>query len=121
MQQQFGRLSLQKGRSRSATPEHRFSPGDQEFRFPQENLAATFGQYALALPSCKCTAGRKRRYVCSSRQILVSNVNLDASRTSFANPGGETDNHVSDTSRCIVRTERDIGCDKPRDILCDGN
>ena len=87
----------------------------------QEDPAAAFGQDAFPLPSSQRAADRKRRYVCPSCEIFVSNVNLDTTRTSFANPGGETHDHVSDASCCIVRSERGIGCDKPRDIFGDGN
>jgi hypothetical protein len=45
----------------------------------------------LCAPGCRRAADRKRRYVCSSCQIFVSNENLDATRTSLADPGGETE------------------------------
>jgi hypothetical protein len=58
-----GGLLLQRALGRGATREQRFSPGDHEFRFLQENLAATFGQDAFAPPGCQCAADRKRRCV----------------------------------------------------------
>jgi len=62
----------------------------QQFWLSQHYLAATFRQHTSALPLTQSTTGRERRYICSSRQVFVLDLEFNTIRRDGAYPARKT-------------------------------